>query len=726
MIVSRLVLRKFIAAAITVAAAGPLADLAAAQSYAWKNVTIGGGGFVTGIVASPKQQDLMYARTEAGGLYRWDGGSSKWTPLMDWVGPRESNLLGIESIAIDPSDPNRLYVAAGKDTQAWAGNGVILKSGDRGQTFKRIEMQIKFGGGEEGRTVGERLAVDPAVPNVLLFGSRNDGLWRSTNGGEQWDKVGSFPVIAKTNGVGIAFVVFDPRAGAPGAMTQNIYAGVAVPGETMYRTTNGGTTWMPMYGQPPRILPHRAAVDERGVLYVTYTNVPGPQGISDGAVWKYTPDTQKWTNITPVAPSLESGRFGYGAITLDPRNPGTIMVATIGRGKDGEEIFRSTDSGNTWRTVSSFAIFNLESAPYLSFGKPTTNFGKWISDIRTDPFNPDRVLYANSSAVMGTDAISNLESDRPMTWTPRVAGMEMATANVLVSPPEGAILLSGLTEIGGFRHDALDASPKQGMFSDPVFTNTDSIDFAQQKPQLIVRVGSGQPGKRGAYSSDGGKTWQAFASEPRGSGGSGQVAISCEGQTIVWTARNCLPQFTTDFGKTWTPCKNLTAKAQVIADRESPGTFYATDSERLMFSADGGASFSRRENVVLPAGRGKLYAVPGKAGYLWLMAGKSGIFRSIDQGQRISRLDTIKEAQAFGVGAAAPGQDHPALYVIGTVGTVTGVFRSDNAGGTWVRINDDATQFGLLGQAITGDPRVYGRCYLGTVGRGVLWGEPKR
>jgi cellulase/cellobiase CelA1 len=51
------------------------------------------------------------------------------------------------------------------------------------------------------------------------------------------------------------------------------------------------------------------------------------------------------------------------------------------------------------------------------------------------------------------------------------------------------------------------------------------------------------------------------------------------------------------------------------------------------------------------------------------------------------------------------------------------VFRSDDGGASWVRINDDAHQYGNIGAAITGDPRVYGRVYLATNGRGVLYAD---
>src|SRR5436309_14600727 len=64
-----------------------------------------------------------------------------------------------------------------------------------------------------------------------------------------------------------------------------------------------------------------------------------------------------------------------------------------------------------------------------------------------------------------------------------------------------------------------------------------------------------------------------------------------------------------------------------------------------------------------------------------------------------------------------------ALYALATVDGVRGVFRSDDAGATWIRINDDQHQYGITNQPITGDPRIYGRVYFGTNGRGAIYGD---
>src|SRR5262249_45236637 len=90
--------------------------LPSAGPYLWKNVVMLGGGFVSGVVFSPA--GTLYARTDVGGAYRWDDGPNgvsdgRWTPLLDGVSRGSSNLMGVESIAPDPVDPNTVYLALG-------------------------------------------------------------------------------------------------------------------------------------------------------------------------------------------------------------------------------------------------------------------------------------------------------------------------------------------------------------------------------------------------------------------------------------------------------------------------------------------------------------------------------------------------------------------------------------------------------------------------------------
>ncbi len=104
----------------------------ASVPYRFQNVTFIAGGFITGFVAHPAERGTYYVRTDIGGAYRWDSSSKRWLPLEDWLPFSDRNLLGAESIAIDPTDAKKLYIAAGTYVNNGAPNGAILRSSDRG------------------------------------------------------------------------------------------------------------------------------------------------------------------------------------------------------------------------------------------------------------------------------------------------------------------------------------------------------------------------------------------------------------------------------------------------------------------------------------------------------------------------------------------------------------------------------------------------------------------
>ncbi|HWD78409.1 MAG TPA: carbohydrate-binding protein, partial [Kribbella sp.] len=87
-------------------------------------------------------------------------------------------------------------------------------------------------------------------------------------------------------------------------------------------------------------------------------------------------------------------------------------------------------------------------------------------------------------------------------------------------------------------------------------------------------------------------------------------------------------------------------------------------------------------------------------------------------------VTSIQEAYTIGFGKAAPHRPEMAVYTSGKVAGVRGIYRSDDSGASWVRVNDDRHQYASTGEAITGDPRVYGRVYLSTNGFGIPYGEP--
>ena len=121
-------------------------------------------------------------------------------------------------------------------------------------------------------------------------------------------------------------------------------------------------------------------------------------------------------------------------------------------------------------------------------------------------------------------------------------------------------------------------------------------------------------------------------------------------------------------------------------------------------------------------GQDRIYAAPGNEGDLWIAA-YDGLYHSVNTGKTFLKMNGVSEIHGFGFGKGAPGSSYSALYLIGVVDGVRGIFRSDDIAKSWIRINDDQHQWGLL-LHVTGDPKLYGRVYVGTHGRGALYGDP--
>ncbi|WP_030198502.1 RICIN domain-containing protein [Streptomyces sp. NRRL S-87] len=675
--------------------------------YAWKNAQVVGGGYVTGLVFNPREKGLLYARTDMGGAYRWDAAAEQWIPLTDWLGEKDWNLLGIDALATDPVDPDRLYLATGTYTNDWAGNGAILRSSDRGRTFRRTDLPFKLGGNEDGRGAGERLAVNPADNGTLLLGTRKNGLWRSTDHGATWRQVSSFPVKdGAGSGAGISFVTYGP------AGSRTIYVGVADRSTSLYRSTDGGSTWQAVPGQPTGQLPQHGVVSGDGSLYLTYTDNLGPNGVTGGSVWKHTPAGGAWKNVSP-----SQGSYGFSGLAVDPRKPSTVMVTTLCRWWPEDEIYRTTDGGATWTALAGKSVRNASAAPYLG-----THTGHWMTALAIDPFASGHVLYGTGNGIWRSKDADATDRGGSSHWTVGARGLEETALMDAIAPPGGAAVITAMGDQGGFRHTDLTKVPT-GRLADPMMTNSTDIDFAESAPSMMVRVGHGGA-QDGAYSTDGGIHWNGFRTEPVAGAQDGRVALAADGSAIVWTEAGQVPYRSTDKGASWSKVGGLGTDAVVVADRSSARTFYSLAGGTLYASTDGGATFSARA-AGLPAG-GRLKAVPGVAGDLWIAGDGQGLLHSTDGGRTFTRLAPVKSASALGFGKAAPGASYQALYLIGTVKDVTGVFRSTDKGATWLRVNDDAHQWGSIGGVgvVTGDPDTFGRVYVGTNGRGLQYGDP--
>ncbi|MGP3982379.1 1,4-beta-glucanase [Streptomyces sp. KR80] len=714
------------------------------RRYRWRNVVIGGTGFITGVQFHPRVCGLAYARTDIGGAYRWDRQRARWIPLIDHLGWDDWNLLGVEAVAVDPAHADRVYLALGTYAQSWATNGAVLRSEDRGATWKRTDLDVKLGANEDGRGTGERLLVDPRDSDTLWLGTRHDGLLKSTDLGATWAEAAGFPAAPSATGQGVTFLAAAGRV---------LYAGWGDGGDANLYRSKDGSSWEAVPGQPSgesaKVPIHGAYDSGTRAFYVTYANAPGPNGQSNGSVHKLDTATGSWTDITPVkpggtapggtppanaggAPTQAEGsgggsadNFGYGGLAVDARHPGTLVVSTNNRWEAVDTLFRSTDGGKTWLSLQDQAVMDVSDTPFLNWGEKEPKFGWWIQTVAIDPYASKHIVFGTGATLYATDDLVH--------WAPKVRGLEETAVRQLVSPPTGkAHLISGLGDIGVMYHDSLTASPSRGMATNPVFGSATGLALAALRPSYVVRAGWAS-GKNGAYSHDGGKSWEPFAAQPEiAASAPGPIATNADGSALLWSfvhwdgTRH--PGFrSTDNGKSWAEVATFPKGDVPVADPLDPSRFYVYDTANgvVYCSTDAGATFTKGAEG-LPSGdtQFRIAAAPGRTGELWLSAKSNGLYRSADGGKTFTQVTSCRAAYSLGFGKAATKNGYPAIFQVGSVADFTAVYRSDDEGRTWIRINDDAHQWGWIGETITGDPRIHGRVYLGTNGRGIQYGDP--
>lgn len=699
------------------------------EKYLWQNVPIRGGGFVPGIVMHPTAKDVRYCRTDMGGAYRWDGQDKSWHQLLDWLPESETNLQGVESIAIDPGNPLHVMLACGTSSRS---NGAILVSDDGCQTFMRTDVAFGMGGNEDGRGNGERLMFDPNNSDIAYMGTRYSGLWRTADNGRNWSRINSFP--------------------AEGIVTSAFMNGVVyvAASHELYCSKDNGSTWQAIGKQPSGFFITHMVNDSKGRLIISYASSPGPSQMTDGALFIY--DTQKgvWTDITPFKPEgSETLGFGYAAVAVDANNPKHIIASThslwgkYGFGED--ELFRTIDGGKHWTPIFLNGYeYDCSLAPYTAMAPL-----HWMFDIEIDPFDSEHAMITSGFGGWETFNLSDSEKKGGrVKWNLISSGIEETVPLEIYCPPSGAKVLVGIGDYGSFTYDDITKVPESSN-GYPFFANTDGITGAWLNPEICVRVGEVFHGTEDqlpiSWSEDGGHKWHMCESVPQKGALHGHIAVSARGTSWIWTPSRSSAFLTTDRGRTWTECQGLPKNMRVIADKQDDRRFYAVDvvARHLYKSNDGGRTFicdslaiggpaPRFPRQMMPMNRGdwrggqdRVYAVPGHEGELWIAA-YDGLYHLTAEGAengiiRPESFSQIRTINAFGFGKGLTS-DYPSLYLIGIVNGEYGFFRSDDKAKTWIRINDEDHQYGHV-LHIAGDMQEYGRVYIGTHGRGLVTGQ---
>ena len=725
-----------------------------AQASSWSSVKWGGGGYVSGLIYHPTTPNLLYARTDIGGAYRWDQGTSKWVPITDGLGFSAAEIAfhNVESIGLDPTNDQLVYLVAGG-----GGNGRLYTSTNRGASWTWVTLPFVVEGNGSGRAIGERLRLDPTNPSTMFYGSRNAGLWKSTNSGQTWAQVTGLSSYTTSNMlVGVEHLIFDNGNVGGGQTTWNMWAAIAPDyanaaglTSTFYRSSNGGFSWTPV-AVPAAVtgyyIPHYARAAD-GMYYVVFNKEAGPGGPGPGYLYKFSGLSGTWTLLS------SNTQDGYGGVSVHGTGATTRIALAVtntwGGTSDKKIVQLSDNAGSTWREIEGGMVHT-----------PADDaFWGWNDDVEIDPNNRDHILKISGSGAFET---LNASSATP-SWTSKVANLEETASLGIATPPAGATykLINSSGDVGTWVYTDLATKPTKGPATSWSVGN--AADMSWSNPQYIASVGTlnQQQIGFGTWSGDGGNTWTNFATLPAGGatpyGEVASIAVTAP-YKAVWAPTNTVPSYTTNNGANWT-ATNLPALTtldwqrayRVVADRKNPNKVYAYDSGgtawsgesgKVYVSTNGGQTFTLSQGSVSanlrrnPWRATSMAVNPNVEGDVWLADGNA-VYRSVDSGATWTKLsnfasvwdgsDTgwnlpvVHGASHVALGKAAPGAPYSAaVYVVGTINGQWGVWASDNAGSTWTRFNSDAYQFGGI-QRMAADWNTHGRIYVNGAGRGMLY-----
>src|ERR1700727_1024102 len=678
----------------------------------WQTLKVGAGGFATGLDIDPDGTRVV--RTDTNGAYLWNG--TQWVQLVtssSMPAAFDFSGQGVYEIQMAPSNSSIMYMMF---------DGHLFKSTNKGTTWTQTAFPpVSANPNDSYRYNGQKMAIDPNNPNIVYVGTSSSGLFVSKDGGNTWSKVSAIPAAA---GQGITGILFDPAIkGAVNGVTQTIFASSYGPG--VYESTNGGASWTALTGGPSDVV--SAAVSSTGVYYA-----------SDGSnLWSYAGG--KWTELT-------SGGAGIQAIAVNPSNPNEIVVVS-GAGY----LNISYNAGATW-TGPMWSSNQVTSAdiPWLAAANKASagNVYMTVGGAAFNPANPSQMVISAGTGVWTTTQVptSGATSSTPVTWTDQSVGIENLVANEIIVPPGGDPVLASwdrpFFKIANPNSYPTTYGP---VASDNIVAGW-SVDYASSSPSFLVGIADWWGTEEAGYSTNGGQTWTKFPTEIPGAGSSfmgGTIAASTT-QNFIWApAGGQKPYYTLNGGSTWTRITLPGASGwrgfdgvysldqrSVTADRVRANTFYLYDPGKGVFeTSNGGASWTNvhpgyiESNGSMAGFNSTIMSVPGEASNLFYTGGPVGtvsstpanepFYRSTNGGATWTAVPNVLDVLAFGFGAAAPGQSYPAIYIVGYVNNVYGIWQSTNSAQSWTSIgtypNNDLDQI----KTISGDPNIFGEVYVG-------------
>lgn len=313
----------------------------AIQGLQWRHIGPFRAGRTKSGVGVPTQPNVFYMAPTNGGVWKTTDAGRTWNPIFD-----AQNTGSIGALEVAPSNPNILYVGSGEGLQRpdlSTGDG-MYRSNDAGKTWTHLGLR-------DGQQI-PRIAIDPTNPERLFvavlghpYGPNTErGIYRSVNGGSSFEKV-----LYKNETTGGADIVMAPND--PNTLYAVLWEAQQGPWENaawsgansgLYKSTDGGANWTQLAGG----LPTTADGLGRIGIGMSPTNpqriyITATAGAKSG-IYRSDDAGATWTRTT-----ADSRFFGRGddfaSVTVDPRDPNTVYTMNV-------VTWKSTDAGVTWRS----------------------------------------------------------------------------------------------------------------------------------------------------------------------------------------------------------------------------------------------------------------------------------------------------------------------------------------------------------------------------------------
>jgi len=315
-------------------------DASLYQSMEWRMIGPFRAGRTVGAVGIPSQPNVFYIGLNNGGVWKTTDAGRTWKPIFD-----DQPTGSIGDIALAPSNPNVIYVGSGEGLQRpdlATGDG-MYRSRDGGKTWAHLGLR-------DGQQIAS-IAVDPKDENHLFvavlghpYGPNEErGIYRSTNGGDTFDRV-----LYKDENTGAMQVEFDPRNSQ--IVYADLWAGRQGPWENgawqgkesgLFKSTDGGSTWTKLSGGLPTIeqglgrIGFTISRSNPSKLYATVDANPKFAGI-----YASNDSGENWSLVNGD-PRLWGRGSDFAELRVHPTDPNTIFVANVSSHK-------STDGGKTF------------------------------------------------------------------------------------------------------------------------------------------------------------------------------------------------------------------------------------------------------------------------------------------------------------------------------------------------------------------------------------------